>query len=320
MTSVGIAEATRTSFQHEALFYGDDDEFLTGTAGFIDEGLEGGESVLVAVSGRQIALLRGVLGRDSARVDFLDMTEAGRNPARIIPVWAEFLRTRMRDGRGVRGIGEPIYPSRRPAELVECQKHEALLNLAFESSGDWKLLCPYNLTTLPGDVIAEARRSHPVLVGRRGRVISADYRPWDMPDAVYQEPLPPPPSNASPAFFVGPKSLGELRHIVSAHAAEFGLADDRLDDLLLAVHEIATNSIRYGGGSGTFRIWPERGALVCEVADSGRLDDPLAGRRPPPLDATGGRGLWISNNLCDLVQIRTDASGTLVRLHMWETG
>ena len=29
----------------------------------------------------------------------------------------------------------------------------------------------------------------------------------------------------------------------------------------------------------------------------------------------GGRGVWLANQLCDLVQIRSGAAGTVVRLH-----
>ena len=63
------------------------------------------------------------------------------------------------------------------------------------------------------------------------------------------------------------------------------------------------------------RIWTEGGSLVCEVADDGVITDPLVGRREPPLDRAGGRGLWLANQLCHLVQIRSGAAGTTVRLH-----
>ena len=44
--------------------------------------------------------------------------------------------------------------------------------------------------------------------------------------------------------------------------------------------------------------------------------DPLVGRSLPPADEIGGRGLWLVNQLCDLVQMRWDAGGTVVRVHM----
>ena len=51
------------------------------------------------------------------------------------------------------------------------------------------------------------------------------------------------------------------------------------------------------------------------IADDGRIDDPLAGRKRPDVDACSGRGLWMVNQLCELVQIRSTLTGTAVRMH-----
>jgi hypothetical protein len=74
--------------------------------------------------------------------------------------------------------------------------------------------------------------------------------------------------------------------------------------------------VRHGGGRGDIRIWPEGDVLICEVRDRGRLDDPLAGRRRPDLVELGGHGLWIANQVCDLVQMRSFPEGSAVRIHM----
>ena len=104
---------------------------------------------------------------------------------------------------------------------------------------------------------------------------------------------------------------------MAGHAAAAGLGPDRTADLVLAVDEIASNSLRHGGGRGTLRIWREDGALVCEVRDAGRIEDPLAGRQRPALDRDGGRGLWRVNQLCDLVQLRSFLDGAAVRVHVY---
>jgi len=85
---------------------------------------------------------------------------------------------------------------------------------------------------------------------------------------------------------------------------------------VMAVNEAATNSLQHGGGSGTLRTWSEVDRVVCEVADRGRFAAPLAGRVRPGSDTAPGRGLWLANQLCDLVQVRTSRHGTTVRLHM----
>ena len=129
--------------------------------------LAGDEPTLVVVDAAKVAALRAELGADADRVHFADMAEVGRNPARIIPRWRGFVDEHLRPDRPVRGIGEPIWAGRSPAELVECQAHETLLNYAFADSPAWSLLCPYDTAALPPAVVDEARRSHP-FVARDG--------------------------------------------------------------------------------------------------------------------------------------------------------
>ena len=56
--------------------------------------------------------------------------------------------------------------------------------------------------------------------------------------------------------------------------------------------------------------------MLVEVADEGHIADPLAGRDRPPPDDLGGRGLYLVNQLCDLVQLRSSPDGSVVRIHM----
>jgi anti-sigma regulatory factor (Ser/Thr protein kinase) len=93
---------------------------------------------------------------------------------------------------------------------------------------------------------------------------------------------------------------------------------DRLGvaDLVTATSELAANSVMHGGGSGTLRLWRENGTLLAEVEDRGRIEEPLVGRLRPGIAQEGGRGLWLANRLCDLVQIRSGERGTVVRLHI----
>ena len=90
----------------------------------------------------------------------------------------------------------------------------------------------------------------------------------------------------------------------------------RTEDLLLAVNEVATNSLRHGAGTGYLRMWEEGDGVICEVRDAGTFDRPLAGRFRPTPEQIGGYGLWVANQLCDLVQVRSFEVGTVVRLHM----
>jgi hypothetical protein len=55
--------------------------------------------------------------------------------------------------------------------------------------------------------------------------------------------------------------------------------------------------------------------VICRVEDAGQIHDPLAGRHSPAVDGEGGMGLWTVNQLCDLVELRTSAAGTTIRVH-----
>jgi anti-sigma regulatory factor (Ser/Thr protein kinase) len=314
MSSPTTTEAPwHEAFQHEALFYRGEDEFLTGTLPFIRAGVAAGEAVLVVVAAPRIEALRAELDRAADTVSFADMAEVGKNPARIIPAWRQFLDTHGHGTVPVRGIGEPIWASRSANELVECQRHETLLNVAFASSGSWRLLCPYDVDALQPAVIEEAERSHPLVSDTASRRRSSRCRPLDDMAAPFSDPLPEPPPGAE-AFAFHEGELRALRGFVAAHAHREGLPPERVADFVLAANEVATNSLEHGGGGGELRLWSDGEHVICEIRDEGRLGDPLVGRRRPLDQAISGRGLWIANQLCDLVQIRSFAAGNVTRL------
>jgi anti-sigma regulatory factor (Ser/Thr protein kinase) len=300
-------------YRHEALFYAGEREFLATTGAFLREGMQGGEPTLVVVSARKIGLLREALGRDAGRVMFKDMAEVGANPNRIIPAWREFVSQNSDSGRPLRGIGEPIYPERSPAELVECQRHEALLNQAFiNDAHPFWLLCPYDVKAMPAAVIEEARRSHPHLAKGSKHGPSDDYRGLEVEGAPFDGPLPePPPGTPELSFQGGP--LAGLRHFVARQARAARLGSQRTAELVVAVDEVVTNSLQHAGG-GSLRIWRDGGTLLCEVRDKGRIEHPMVGRQKPAR-IEDPRGLWLVNQLSDLVQIRSSEAGNVVRIH-----
>jgi anti-sigma regulatory factor (Ser/Thr protein kinase) len=304
---------TPGAFSHEALFYAGPDDFAGQLAAFVREGVAAGEPVLVMVTADKIELLRSALGADADGVLFVDMAEAGRNPGRIISAWSDFARDHVEAGRRLRGIGEPIWADRSPDELVECQHHESLLNLAFGHADGFRLVCPYDTTTLPPDVIEEALRSHPLVL--RGSQLEPSDRYRGVDAIAPPGDLPAPRAVPSEVRF-GDGSLERVRTFVAEQADEAGLSPMQAESLVLAVSETAANSIRHGGGEGAARVWCEDATLVCEIRDRGRIDEPLVGRHRPPVNSTGGHGLWLAHQLCDLVQVRSRTTGTTVRLHM----
>jgi anti-sigma regulatory factor (Ser/Thr protein kinase) len=256
-------------------------------------------------------MLKEELGEAAERIRFADMEELGHNPAWIIPFWREFVDEA--GGRSVRGIGEPVWSARTPAALDECQRHEALLNVAFAPNPSWSLLCPYDAGSLSDEVLEKVAHSHRH-IHRDGRLEeSLSFDPT--PDCFAGE-LPPPASTPE-VFSFGLAELGEVRGRVATLAERTGLDPSGVADLVTAAGELAANSVMHGGGSGTLRLWCEDdNLLLIEVEDRGRIEEPLVGRLRPGIHQEGGRGLWLANRLCDLVQIRSGAEGTTVRLHM----
>jgi anti-sigma regulatory factor (Ser/Thr protein kinase) len=303
-----------TGFRHEAFLYSGWAEFVAGTVPFIKGGIEAGEPVLVVESPEKIELLQVALGRDADKVLFADMARVGANPALIIPAWRDFVEHHATDNKRLRGIGEPIWNGRTADQLVECQRHESLLNVAFWQGQPWTLLCPYDVEHLAPAVIDEARRSHEFVSGVGASSPSPDFRGVEACGACFDVPFPAPPAGSRKFSFDADNLLG-LRGQVTRFATATGLSAARATELVTAVNEVATNSIVHGGGKGTLRMWGDGSNIVCEVRDSGHYDVPLGDRAKPGPGLRESRGLWLANHLCDLVQIRTFADGTVVRLH-----
>ncbi|MBB3085730.1 sensor histidine kinase [Geodermatophilus sabuli] len=309
------AGAPAPGFSHETFAYREDDEFAAVVAAFVREGLAHDEAVVVAEPPPRLEQLRAALGDDAAAVDFLDMTAIGGNPGRIISVWAAALDRHHRAGRTLRGVGEPAYPGRSPAELVECELHELLLNAAFDDGPAWRLLCPYDQGGLPAEVCERALGTHPYRTGADG-VLPTGGPGGPTAAELLATSLPPPGEVVLRGEF-GPADVPAVRRTVAQYARTSGLTAEQVEALALAASELATNSIRHGGGTGVLAMWNEPGATVVEFSDAGHLADPLIGRRLPDPPREGGHGVRLVHQLCDLVQVRSSPAGTTVRVTTW---
>jgi len=305
-------------FHHLAFLYRSGQEYLATLLAFARAGLARSEPVFIAVPGPAGELLRdrlapgaGHLAPGAGQVIFADMARMGLNPARIIPAVRAFIDAHP--GRRVRYIGEPAWPGRSADELRETARHEALINSAFRDAPA-TILCPYDTTALASSVIADARRTHPVILRQGREEVSPEYPgPGGLPPDC-DSPLPEPPARA--AWLRYTANLRSIRDLVASHAAQAGLTSGRGADLVLAVSEIAANTLRHTRDGGTLHIWRTPDSLICQLHDQGRITDPLAGRRRPALDVLGGQGLWVVNQVCDLVELRSGRAGTTVRLQM----
>jgi anti-sigma regulatory factor (Ser/Thr protein kinase) len=300
---------------HEVVFYRGRDQLERTARQFVEEGLAAGEPVLIALPRESLELLTPSLDPVSTAVAFEDLTRSGSNPGRMLPLfqdWADHHRGR------VRVLGEPVWPGRNRAETVEGLRHESLVNIAL-ADANMAMRCLYDAERLDADVLSGAEATHPLVVEPDGtRSPSPRYVEPPVLHRPERWPLEPPPAELATRVFEG--DLWGLRRFVAGDERVVSLSEDRRHQLLLAVNEAATNALKHGGGRFEVKIWRDGAGVVSEVKSGGWFDDPLAGLLRPPKDAVSGRGLWLINQLCDMVELRSAEPATTVRMHMYEAG
>jgi anti-sigma regulatory factor (Ser/Thr protein kinase) len=307
MSAVDLAPG----YTHEAVLYAGVEEFVAIVDSFIRPGLETGEPVAVVAQEAKLDALRETLGDDANTVHFADMAQVGHNPARLMQAWFDLLQTFPADAQ-VRAVGEPIFPGRSAEQIAECHVQESVSNYALADVHALSCICPYDTSALDPTVIDEVLRTHP-LVREHAHSHASDQ--YTDPLRWHAPPLAPPPRPVERHDF-DVTTMHRVRRLVADYTEELGFNEQRTDDAIIAVNEAMTNSVIHGGGRGSIACWTEDRTFVCEVRDHGRIEDPLAGRRRPASSDTSGHGLWIINQLCDLAQLRSDATGTTLRLRV----
>ncbi len=296
---------------HIAMFYRSAADYVDGVASFVRDGLVAGLPVLVAVPPAALQRLRPALAAEAGSLTFTDMSELGRNPARIIPAFRQF--TDRHPGGSI-FVCEPIWAGRTAAEVAEATRHEDLVNTAFAGL-PVTILCPYDAGHLDRGILQDAEATHPVILTGQASRPSPCYRRGELAAEIAARRPPPPPEYAAVLDFDSGR-LQTVRKLTRAECSAAGLTGIRVVDAVIAVNEAASNTITHAGSHGRLSIWCEGGELVCDVTDSGHIADPLAGRWPASPGALGGHGLRLISEVCDLVEVRSGAWGTSVRMHL----
>jgi anti-sigma regulatory factor (Ser/Thr protein kinase) len=295
---------------HVAVFYRTASSYARQVGDFVRAGLPAAEPTVVAAPGPLALILRDELGDDARVVTFADTATAGGAPGRAISAIQAFIGAH--DGTPVRYVREPVRRPRTEAQIRETLRTEVLINVAF-AGRPLHVLCPYDAAALDPQVLIGAEQAHPALmVDGAVRDSPAFTRSQAWPEL--DEPLAPAPATADVLIYQD--DPGEARRFVRQRARTAGLPDLKITDLVLAVGELAANTLRHTRGPGTVRVWRAGREVICELADKGFIRDPLAGRLCPEADAGRGHGLWVVHQVCDLVEMRTNGSGTTFRLHM----
>jgi anti-sigma regulatory factor (Ser/Thr protein kinase) len=297
---------------HEALLYHGLEDQRAALAQFAQAARAAGEPLLVTMPAEHLGRLRDHLPDAADGVDCAEIEAIASNPACLLAVIEDWVRHRAPRGRA-RVVCESVWPGREVPETVESLRQEATFNRVW-ADHPVTMLCPYDADALGAMALEGAHRTHPVLVEHGARRRSATYRSPGGDDPDHQWPLDPPPPEA--AKYQLSDSLRLLRDALQADPRIDGLPGERRSDLVLAANEAATNAVQHGDGACAAAVWGDEDRVVVEIRTATPVPDLLSGCRTPDPGAQSGRGLWLINQVCDLVQARSGPTGTVMRMHV----
>jgi anti-sigma regulatory factor (Ser/Thr protein kinase) len=241
-----------------------------------------------------------------------DPAELYRHPGRVLGRYRAWIGDTSPHGEPVTIVAapDPDGDNHRAALWM----HIDALTTEALAECDLTLVCVYSDDPSIADSV---RRAHPNLLNGAS-VPNPDHLPAEQFVARY--PLPPPTELGEPALthtIDHPVQLAGLRQVVAGYATGARLSRDRCEDFVLAVTEVASNAIEHGVPPADVQLWTTSTSVICQISDTGRHTQPLAGLLPPPPNQHRGRGLWMAHQLCD--QFYLWPQSTTVRLQMDRT-
>ncbi|WP_304453430.1 anti-sigma factor RsbA family regulatory protein [Nocardiopsis sp. YSL2] len=301
------------TFDHQGLLFRRDRQFHEVARERLRSALRENAHAVLAVDDRRAAeVTAGLRPQERARVH---VTAPGRlydAPGRTLAALHRLAFAH--EPAPVVVVTEPPLPSGASMEFREWMRLESVLCTALAPMR-LRLLCAHDDRGLAPRVRTALRATHPVLVGPDGPAANPGYLGTQAFGSRPAEPEPLPVTGPVHRLDIG-MSLPRLRRELTSLGAAVGLAESRVDSLVVAVNELAANVLEHGAGKGTVSVWRAPGRWVCDVFDEGGgLSDPLTGYRPADTMRPRGYGLWITRQSCDFLEICGDADGSLVRLH-----
>jgi hypothetical protein len=319
----GLVSHPEGAFQHWVCIYDDDQQFLQTAVPFLTEGLDRGEPVLAVATPANLELLGAALGDRGGDVDYADSAFFGRRPPQRVAAFYRYWKARGSKhegsqparGNGVRILAEPVWAGRSSREVTAWTRMEAALNVTLAPTSI-TMICLYDARTLDQDIVSSALRTHPVQVVASHPIPSAHYAdPAAFARSCDTGPLADPPADAAAFEFDG--DLRRLRRFIADRAATHGVTGDRADMLVLAVSEVGAYLKSRWPASAAVRAWEQPGAVVCDFRQPGAsISDPFIGLRPAELVPGDSDGLWLTNQICDWMEIRSGADGCTIQLQV----
>lgn len=296
--------ASGAGFVHHASLYDSDKAFLATALPFAEEGLEAGEPVLAATTPANIELLRDALGARAHGLDTAETAYFGRRPVERVSSFLRYVNRRGVPGRRTRIIAEPLWAGRSARQIAEWKHMESGLNVLLADADLW-MICPYDTRTVPEDVAAAARATHPGHVTGAEILPCAAYVDPDAYAAAADAPLPPPPPGAD--RLDGPATPAAVRAFVRGSAAAAGLAGARLAMAEIVANEALACLFDHGATGAQVCAWEEPGIVAWDLSATGpatSVPAAWAGFAPPGVRAGPFDGLWLMRSLCESVEIR----------------
>lgn len=294
--------------RHRLLAHAGMAEFLDQAVPFLRDGLAAGDRVLVISDAATDAALRPHLPA-TGDIDLIEAHVWYQTPGHAMATAHEYLR-QHEPGRGLRILGQPQWAGRTAAEMAEWACYESAFNLAFADL-PVQVVCPYDTSSVPGQAMRDAPRTHPEVAGggaSGGYVDPCAFVPRGAPR------LRPAPESAATARFQG-RDLASVTRFVTRQAFDAGVFGSHARTLAVAAHEAVRDLAPQLTDHGTVRVWAEPHDLVCEITVQDAASACIAGYLPPHLRDGDDRGLWLARQLCRLVHVRPAAGGgTVVRL------
>ncbi|MEV6490900.1 sensor histidine kinase [Actinoplanes sp. NPDC051633] len=285
--------------------------------------LQAGDPVFLVVSEHTAAVVRDDLGSAGTRLEWGDRAVFYQRLGLAYEAFRRYLADQHAQGRRVHVVAEPHIPdylaSDAPVDRAMAYlEYESVCNDTYAPYGS-SVTCLWDSRRYASHVIDGACSVHSHELTETGRtlnpryVASDDYlagrtdAPLQAPSAAVEQDLE----------LIEAKQLGLLRAALGSWIDQHGFDAPAVEDIVLAITEVATNGLTHGAAPVRVRGWQDGSTLVVQVDDSGgRPVPPDAGyRRPAAAHTPGGRGLWLARQLADTVTARTQAGQTSVRLH-----
>jgi hypothetical protein len=290
-----------SGFAHQGCLYGSDAEFLAMAVPFVHDGLARGEPVLVATTSANLELLHEAMGSAADDVDYAESAYFGRRPPQRATAIHRYW---TKHGGKVRIIAEPMWTGRSRREVDAWQRMEAGFNVVLADT-DIRLICPYDTRIVAPAIVEDARRTHPEFVAGNVVELSTEFMP---PADFARAHIITGAVDVAADVFQFDGDLAAVRRYVLDKATPLLRDEDAVATFGIAVGESITYLLQHGVTRASVWVRPVVGRVVCTM----HSDQPLAVH--PFVGFRHGDGLWLTNQICEWLDVSSGDGGCTVEL------